>query len=459
MAKTFRPYDPDQVLLLPPSLREWLPEDHLVYFVSDLVDSLDLSMIYDAYAEERGHPPYHPLLMTKLLLYGYARGVYSSRKLARACAEDVAFRVLCAGSLPDFRTISDFRKRHLAALSGLFLQMLLLCRKAGLVTLGHVAIDGTKIRANASKHKAMSYGRMQEEEERLQAEIDVLLKQSAAEDAAEDARYGTERRGDELPEELAHRQSRLVKIREAKAALEAEAREAARQEADAGSAETLEGVAPEAKAQRNFTDPESRIMLGSDKAFVQAYNAQVAVDSGHQVIVAAEVLQQANDKGQLIPMTLAVCDHLEESPEAVSADAGYWVEEDIETLDEYEIPAYVAPEKIRHRDWREARPPDEPLPEDATAKEKMRYLLRTEAGRAEYDKRKITAEPVFGQIKEARGFRQFLLRGVGNVRGEWRVVCTAHNLLKLFVATREAARPRAGQGTRGIGRTPGAVAA
>ncbi|MDQ3521330.1 MAG: transposase, partial [Gemmatimonadota bacterium] len=190
MAKTFRPYDPDQVLLLPPSLREWLPEEHLVYFVSDLVDSLDLSMIYDAYAEERGYPPYHPLLMTKLLLYGYARGVYSSRKLARACAEDVAFRVLCAGSLPDFRTISDFRKRHLAALSGLFLQVLLLCQKAGLVTLGHVAIDGTKIRANASKHKAMSYGRMQEEEERLQAEIDALLKQSAAEDAAEDARYG-----------------------------------------------------------------------------------------------------------------------------------------------------------------------------------------------------------------------------------------------------------------------------
>lgn len=450
MAKTFRPYDPDQVLLLPPSLREWLPEDHLVYFVSDLVDSLDLSAIYDAYAEERGYPPYHPLLMTKLLLYGYARGVYSSRKLTRACAEDVAFRVLCAGSLPDFRTISDFRKRHLAALSGLFLQVLLLCQKAGLVTLGHVAIDGTKIRANASKHKAMSYGRMQEEEQRLSTEIDHLLARSAEEDAAEDARYGTDKRGDELPGELAHRQSRLAKIREAKAALEAEACEAARRGAgNEAAARPSEAALPAAKAQRNFTDPESRIMKGSDKAFVQAYNAQAAVDSGHQVIVATDVLQQANDKGQLIPMTLAVCDNLEESPEAVSADAGDWVEEDIETLEEYEIPAYVAPEKIRHREWRDTRPPEEPLPEDATAKEKMRYVLRTEEGRAEYDKRKVTAEPVFGQIKGARGFRQFLLRGLGNVQGEWRVVCTAHNLLKLFAATREGQPGRGRDRARG----------
>jgi hypothetical protein len=243
-----------------------------------------------------------------------------------------------------------------------------------------------------------------------------------------------------------------------------DAREAARGEArgvktEEAAAQSEAAVFPAAKAQRNFTDPESRIMLGSDKAFVQAYNAQAAVDSEHQVIVATEVLRQANDKGQLVPMTLAVCENLEESPKAVSADAGYWVEADIETMEEYEIPAYVAPEKIRHREWREARPPSEPPPEDATAKETMRYRLRTEAGRAEYDKRKVTAEPVFGQVKGARGFRQFLLRGLGNVQCEWRLICTAHNLLKLCTATRNAKRPRAGHGTMGIGRSSMAAAA
>jgi transposase len=436
MAKTFRPYEPDQILLLPPSLREWLPEDHLVYFLSDVVETLDLWDVYATYTEERGYPPYHPLLMVKVLLYGYARGIYSSRKLARACEEDVAFRILCAGNQPDFRTISDFRKRHLRALAGLFAQALRLCQRAGLVKLGHVAIDGTKIRANASKHKAMSYARMQEEETRLKADIERLLKQSEATDRSEDEQYGAEKRGDELPEELAHRQSRLRKIQEAKAALEAEAKAAAAAAKEAKEAKKEEEAKPKPKpkAQRNFTDPESRIMVSNDKAFVQAYNAQAAVDHGSQVIVAADVVQASNDKGQLVPMVEQTRENLGQTPQAVSADSGYWIEADLQELEplEMEMEVYVAPQRIRHREWREQAVLAEPVPEGVSRKEQMRHRLRTERGRAEYDKRKITAEPVFGQIKHARGFRQFLLRGHANVHCEWKMVCTVHNLLKLF---------------------------
>jgi transposase len=438
MAKTFRPYEPDQILLLPPSLREWLPDDHLVYFLSDVVESLDLSAIYATYTEERGYPPYHPLLMVKVLLYGYARGIYSSRRLARACEEDVAFRILCAGDRPDFRTISEFRRRHLGALAGLFTQALRLCQRAGLVKLGHVAIDGTKIRANASKHKAMSYARMQEEEKRLEAEIRQLLKQSEAADRAEDEEYGADRRGDELPAELAHRTSRLEKIREAKAALEAEARAAAA-EAEGATPEEIEQAKPGPKAQRNFTDPESRIMVSSDKAFVQAYNAQAAVDHGSQVIVAADVVQQANDKAQLVPLVEQTCENLEETPDIFSADAGYWSDEELAVIEDYQIQAIVAPDKIRHRDWYAQPLLNAQIPDGLSRKERMRLLLKTERGRAEYDKRKITAEPVYGQIKHGRGFRQFLLRGHEKVRGEWSLVCTAHNLLKLFDHSRRGA--------------------
>jgi transposase len=438
MAKTFRPYDPDQSFLLPPSLRDWLPTDHLAYFVSDLVDSLDLSRIYAAYEEERGFPPYHPLMLVKVLLYGYAVGIRSSRKLERATLEDVAFRVLCAGNEPNFRTISDFRKRHLDALAGLFAQVLLVAKEAGLVKLGHVAIDGSKVKANASKHKAMSYGRMVEEEKRLQTEIERLLKAAVAEDAAEDARYGSENRGDEIPEELRYRQSRLRKIQEAKAALEARARAEA---AQAGHPEP-ETVQPEAKAQRNFTDADSRIMLGSDKAFVQAYNVQLAVDAEHQIIVAEAVTQQANDKRQLVPMTEAVCENLGEVPACVSGDSGYFADEAVERLEWYEIEPYVAPGKIGHREWREATPPTEPLPPNATTKQRMRHRLRTECGRAEYDKRKVTVEPVFGQLKTVNGMRHFLLRGLDQVRGEWSFACTAHNLLKVFRAWRAGVTER-----------------
>lgn len=432
MGKTFRPYDPDQLLVLPPSVREWLPPEHLVYFVSDVLDTLDLSRIYDSYEEERGYPPYHPLLMTKLILYGYAVGVRSSRKIQRACLEDVAFRVLCAGAAPDFRTIADFRKRHLKALADLFTQVLQLCKAAGLVKLGHVAIDGTKVKANASKHKAMSYSRMVDEEKRLKAEIERLLAQSAAEDAEEDRRYGKDSAGEDLPEELRHRESRLRKIQEAKAALEAKARD----EAKASGAEKPEEAKPEAKAQRNFTDPESRIMVDSQKAFVQGYNAQLAVDAEHQIIVAEDVVQQSNDKNLLVPMVEALCDMVGEVPEAVSADAGFWTEADIERLEWYEIEAFVAPEKVRHREWRERPQTDGPAPEGASAKERMRHKLRTAKGRAEYDRRKVTVEPVCGQMKDVIGLRRFSLRGHANARGEWRLGCTVHNLLKLYRACR-----------------------
>lgn len=440
MAKTFRPYEPDQIYLLPPSPREWLPEDHLVYFLSDLVDTLDLSTIYAAYTEERGYPPYHPLLMVKILLYGYARGIVSSRKLERACHEDVAFRVLCGENRPNFRTISDFRKEHLEAFADLFLQVLRLCQRAGMVKLGHVAIDGTKIKANASKHKAMSYARMQEEEKRLKKEIAELLRESKRTDESEDRRYGAQKRGDELPEELAHREGRLRKIQEAKAALEAEAREAA---AEAGAqGEELERARPEPKEQRNFTDPESRIMP-SGKTFVQAYNAQAAVDHGSQVIVAAEVTQQSSDKRQLVPMVERACENLQETPMIFSADAGYCSEDALETLEHYEIEAIVAPDKIRHRQWREQEILLEPVPSGLSRRDRMRHLIKTERGRQEYARRMCTVEPVFGQTKFARGFQQFLLRGYRKAGLEWKLVCTGHNLLKLFAFSRaHGPRPR-----------------
>ncbi len=427
MAKTFRSYQPDQLLVLPPSLNEWLAREHLVYFVSDVVDALDLSAIYASYDEERGYPPYHPLLMTKLWLYGYACGVRSSRKVERATREDVAFRVLCAGNEPDFRTLAAFRRRHLDALEGLFVQGLQLCREAGLAKLGHVAIDGTKVKANASKHKAMSYARMKEEEKRLRAQVERMLAESEAIDTEEDARYGLDRRGDELPEELAHRQTRLKKIQEAKAALEREAR-AERQRKGKGPSTPLP------KAQRNFTDPESRIMLNGDKAFVQAYNAQLAVDADHQVIVAADVVQAGNDKKQLVPMVEAVADNCEEVPGVISADAGYWSEANAKRMEFYEIEAVIAPERISHREWREAKPPKGRMPRGLTIKQRMQRKLRTKRGRAEYDKRKITVEPVCGQLKTVQGLTHFLLRGKDGARGEWFLGCTAHNLLKLFRA-------------------------
>jgi transposase len=418
---------------MPVSMQEWLPGDHLAYFLSDVVDHLDLSAITERYTgEERGYPPYHPAMMVKVLLYAYCIGVASSRKIEKHLCEDIAFRVLAANNTPDFRTISDFRKDHLRALAGLFLQVLRLCRKAGLVKLGHVALDGTKIKANASKHKAMSYKRMQEEEARLEAEVADLLKRAEAVDEEEDRRYGKGKRGDELPRELAFRESRLKKIQEAKAALEAEARLEIEKNPEKG-----ETVVPRDKAQRNFTDPDSHIMPApGGKHFIQAYNAQAAVDSAHQVIVAAEVTNKPTDRGQSEPMMEAVKVNTGQLPHQMSADAGYFSSDAVKNLTALGIDVYMPPDKIGHRITLPPAPRG-PIPKHLSIADGMRRKLKTKKGKECYGLRKELPEPVFGQIKQVRGFDQFLLRGSDKVSGEWKVICTGHNLLKLFKAYRQ----------------------
>lgn len=449
MTKTFRPYTLDQQLLLPPDMRAWLPEGDLALFISDVVDELDLSGIYAAYesGEGRGQPPYHPAMMVKVLLYAYCIGTPSSRKIERATYRDVAVRVLAGDQHPDHDSIAEFRKRHLDALAALFVQVLRLCQAAGLVTLGHVALDGTKLKANASKHKAMSYARMEETERRLEAEVRALLEQAQQVDAAEDAQYGPGRRGDELPAELARRESRLAKIRAAKAALQAEAHARAAQAAEAGRAkraarEQRVGGAkgrpaqvpdpaqaqPAPTAQRNFTDPESRIMVdGATKEFVQGYNAQAAVDSQAQVIVACGVTQAAADVEQFVPMLEQVAVHLGQLPAQVTADAGYFSEANLTAPQFAAIDFYVPPDRHPH-----GRGPAAGRSRQGPFSAAMRTKLQTAAGRAVYARRKTIPEPVFGQIKQGRGFRRFWLRGVGKVRGEWGLICLTHNLLKLF---------------------------
>ena len=459
MGKSFLPDDVNQSLLFPPSLHDWLPEGHLARFVVDVVSALDLSAIFASYEEKdgRGQSAYAPAMMLRVLLYGYATGVYSSRKLEAKTYDDVAFRYLSADAHPDHDTLAEFRKRHLESLAGLFTQALQLCEKAGLVKLGHVAIDGTKIKANASKHKAQSYARMGETEQRLKQEIEALLEQAEDVDAAEDAQYGKGKRGDELPEELARRESRLKKIAQAKAELEQEAREKAereRAEVEAKLAERREQeeqtgkkkrgrepkvpepehAQPEATAQRNFTDPDSRIMPdGANKgSFVQGYNAQIAVDSASQVIVAAEVTQETNDKKQLLPMIALIAANLKQKPEKVSADTGYFSEANVTDESVKDVDLYVATGRDKHSGAVETF--CDPPPPDASPKEAMRHKLRTADGHAVYKMRKAIVEPVFGQIKEQRSFRRFSLRGKQNVRREWRLVCAVSNLLKLFRA-------------------------
>ena len=424
MAKTYKSYYPDQDLLLPPSLRDWLPENHLAYCVSDVVDQLDLSAIEAVYEEEdRGQPPYHPRMMTKILLYGYCVGVFSSRRIQKRLVEDVTFRVLAAGNQPDFRTIADFRKLHLQALEKLFQQVLRLVLEVGALKLGRVALDGSKVKANASKHKAMSYGRMEETEKLLRKEVQKLLKQAEAADEEEDKRYGRDRRGDELPEELQRRETRIARIQEAKKALEERAREKAKSEG-----KDSKEAKPEPKAQYNFTDPESRIMKGSD-GFVQGYNTQVAVEPLFQLVVGQTVTQAANDKQQMVPLIKAIQEQSGQRPEEVLADSGYCSEENLKYLAKRRMEGFVATEKQKHGE------PSEPckrgpLPKDASRVERMDHKLKTKVGAAVYARRKCMVEPVFGQIKQARGFRQFLLRGLQKVRGEWALICMTHNLLK-----------------------------
>src|SRR5712691_749142 len=424
MAKTYKTYLPDQDLLLPPSLRDWLPENHLAYCVSDVVDQLDLSAIESVYEEEdRGQPPYHPGMMTKILLYGYCVGVFSSRRIQKRLVEDVAFRVLAAGNQPDFRTISDFRKLHLQALEELFEQVLRLVLEVGALKLGRVALDGSKVKANASKHKAMSYGRMKEAEKRLQEEVQELLKQAEAADEEEDKRYGRERSGEELPEELQRRETRIARIQEAKKALEERAREKAESEG-----KDRKEAQPEPKAQYNFTDPESRIMKGPD-GFVQGYNTQVAVEPVFQLIVGQTVTQAANDKQQVVPLIEAIQEQSGQRPEEVLTDNGYCSEENLKYLAKRRMEGFVATEKQKHNERSEPCKRG-PLPEDASRVERMKRKLKTKVGAAIYARRKCIVEPVFGQIKQARGFRQFLLRGFEKVQGEWALICMTHNVLK-----------------------------
>lgn len=425
MAKTYRPYVPEQDLLLPPSLRDWLPEDHLAFFVSDLIDQLDLAAITTVYeAEDRGHPPYHPVMLTKVLVYAYCVGVFSSRRIQRRLIEDVPFRVLAAGNAPDFRTIADFRKRHLAALQGFFEQVLRLARELGAPRVGRVALDGSKVKANASKHKAMSYGRMREKQTQLRQEVKQLLAQAEAADAAEDAVHGAARRGDDLPAELQRRESRLKRIREAQRALEARAK------AEIVATGQAAGAAkPDAKAQYNFTDPESRIMKSPD-GFVQAYNVQVAVDE-RQLIVGQAVTQETNDKKQLLPMITTIAQQSGDTPRQLLADAGYCSEANLTAIADTTIDAYISTRRQKHGE-RPGPCPRGPLPKTATIVDRMSRKLHTKVGAAVYAARKAIVEPVFGQIKQARGFRQFLLRGFEKVQAEWSLVCTTHNILKLY---------------------------
>src|SRR5215210_6479265 len=446
--KRFGAYDPDQVLLMAPVLRDWVPEGDLAHFVSDLVDSgvLDLSAIYAAYEEERGFPPYDPRLMVKLLIYGYAHGVSSSRKLQRASYRDVAMRMLCADQHPDFRSIGRFRERHLDALGELFVQALRLCKQARLVGLGVLAVDGTKLRANASRHKAMSYERMGNKEAQLEAEIaalraqvDAVLADAQATDAAEDQAFGADRRGDELPDELARRETRLAAILEAEAEAAETARRAELEEQDKKPRNPPGGrdpFKPKPKAQRNFTDPDSRIMKASDGAFHQCYNGQAIVDSVAQVIVACELSDQAPDARLLEPSL----DQLAENLQAIDArlpddaallgDAGYFSEHNILITAEHGLDAHLATGRFKHSEP-PAPAPRGPIPNDATPKQRMARKLKKKAGAAAYARRKTIVEPVFGQLQTVQDARQLRLRGKPAARAQWRFQCAIHNLLKL----------------------------
>lgn len=434
MSKTFRPWDVDQVWLLAPSIQDLVPAGHVAHFIRDSVRTgLDLSAIMDSYSEERGYPPYHPGMMVALLLYAYSQGVYSSRRIARSCEERLDFAAVTGLQRPDFRTISDFRKRHLKALSGLFQQVLKLCREAGLAKLGHVALDGTKIKANAGLNKAMSYGRMKQAEPRLAAEVERWMAEAAKTDKAEDRQHGEDRRGDEMPDWVANKEKRLAKIREAKAALEAEARaKAVAQKKDDGGGPPKPGpndAKPADKVQRNFTDPDSRVMP-TRNGFVQGYNAQAAVDGDHQIIVAHTLSNSSSDQAQLAPLLDGIKANLGTNPDEVSADAGYCSDANLRTLSRRRIKAYVATGRQKHgtKAAVSKRKTQSPLVA------RMATKLKRGGYRSRYRLRKQIVEPVFGQIKQARGFRQFLLRGIEQVQGEWAMICTAHNLTKLAAA-------------------------
>jgi transposase len=443
MEKAFKSCDRKQMLLLPPSLLDWLPEGHLAHFILDVVEQLDLSKIYASYkGDGRGQPPYEPRMMTALLFYAYCTGVPSSRQIEKKTFEDVAFRVIAANRHPDHDSICEFRKRHLKALAGLFVQILRLCQEAGLVKLGHVALDGTKVKANASKHKAMSYGRMKKKKEELEKEIEGLLKSAEAVDKEEDKKYGKGKKGWDLPDELKRRETRLAKIKEAMNALEEEAKQEASEKQQTTKTKTEKKQAPASQpspaepsgtAQRNFTDPDSRIMkVTSTNSFEQCYNGQAMVDDSFQVIVAANLSQNANDSEEVEPILDILEENLSGIPRgmAITTDAGYFSETNLMLFEDALLDPFMATQKMKHGEVVPSvrgRPP-----KDMTPRERMIRKVSTKRGQQIYSKRKSTVEPVFGQIKQARGLRQFLLRGYENVSAEWQMWCLSHNLLKMY---------------------------
>jgi transposase len=444
--KRFRTCSLDQPFILPPSLQDWLPENHLARWIAQVVDTMDLTAILSQYGRKdgRGKAAWHPTMLVRLLIYGYAVGVRSSRAIEKATYEDVAFRYLAANDHPDHDVIADFRKTHLEALSEYFLKALLLCQKAGLVKLGQIAIDGTKVAANASRQQTRSYERLSEKEKILADEVHRLLNEAAAADAEEDTLWGKGKRGDELPEELATAERQLAKIRAAKQELEREAREKAEQaarekaeqdgkpkdEAQKKRWQRAKSEVPDGKTKGNLTDPESRLMVdGSNKAFVQGYNAQVAAAGVPQIIVAQAVVQEPNDKQQLAPMLAQVERNLGSAPELTTADAGYWNEGEIGKLQEADRDVLVPPDggKSGGKEGLPANAPKGPIAQQ------MRARLERADERKRYRKRSGMVEPVFGLLKEILGYRRFLLRGLKKVRGEWSLICTAFNLRKLFL--------------------------
>lgn len=454
--KTYRPWNPEHYRRERYSPEAKLPQDDLVFFLLDTVPKLDLSRCYAPYeAETRGAPPFDPAMMMCLLLYAYCVGVFSSRKIAQACERNLAFIAIVGEARPDFRTISDFRKLHLEVFCDIFVQVLRLAGESGLVKLGNVSTDGTKLQGNASRHKAMSYGYMKKGVERLREEIEALVRQAYQQDAEDDAALGS-RRGDELPAELARREERLATIEaamqrlEARAKAEAQVERQRRAEAEAerqrigqkrrGRAPKEVDETPEDKAQMSFTDPELKIMQTNNQGWDYCGNAQASVDGAYQIIVACEVTAEANDKQQALPMAQLTVACLEqagiERPKDAAGvteklvgtyDSGYYSEAAAEAVEQLGFDPYMATGRQRHH-ASEAEVSEAP----ESAKERMAAKVRTPEGRALYARRKVIVEPVFGQIKEARGFRRFLLRGLDNIRGEWCLVCLTHNLLKLW---------------------------
>lgn len=473
MSKTYRAWNPRQSWLLPPSPQDWLPQGDWVYFLMDVVESLDISSITAVYEKnDQGFPPFHPRMMLCLLIYSYAMGVRSSRQIARHCQRDVGWRVIVGEDIPDFRTISGFRKMHVSAFSALFLEVLRICQTAGLVKLGHLVLDGSKVKANASRHKAMSYGRMVAEELRLKGEIATLLQEAESQDASEDALLGAADQAHKLPQDLARRETRLKQIQEAKTLLEARYKSMAEgkpvteeqtsgmgsqldenndpstgsalqaaESAAEGPSEVSRGVGSETtvpdKAQINFTDPESRIMRASNKGWDQCGNAQVVVDSAHQIIVAADVTHQANDVRQVLPMMAQAQKNVGEANriEKASMDAGYFSETNVQWMEDQGIDAYVATGRLKHGEPLSSAP-KESVTATMSIKERMFLKIRTDQGKSLYARRKAIVEPVFGQIKQAMGCRQFLLRGMRKMQAEWTLICMSFNLRKLFQASR-----------------------